>query len=140
MQAAVPRSLTSCYENGIIESGGCSGTGHQRNFYKDGAIAVRWHANSSEPETSCYRGPPTVGATPLYLEVKGASDELLVQGEADAADTTKWTFICDGGTRAVDLTVNATNAACRSCPADFVRLTIPPLPLPTFGDESCQLP
>lgn len=131
-------SAYRCYENGIVEFGGCSGTGQQRDFYKNGTILVRWSANFTEPETSCYGGPKNPGSRPTFLEVKGPSNELLVEARATNMPPTTWTFICEGGTRMVDLTVNATNPECRSCPADFVRLPIPPLPVPTFGDESCH--
>lgn len=127
-----------CYENGIVEFGSCAGTGHQRNFYKNGAALVRWYAGFTEPETSCYGGPNNSGGQPTFLEVRGPSKELLVEGRATNTPPTQWTFICEGATRMVDLTVNATNPECRSCPSDFVRLPIPPLPVPTFGDESCH--
>lgn len=128
-----------CYENGVVEFGGCSGTGQQRDFYKNGMRVLRWTASFTQPETGCeVGGPINPAAKPTFLEVKGSANELLVQGRADEATPSMWTFICDGGTRMVDLTVNATNAACRSCPADFVRLPIPPLPIATFGDANCH--
>ncbi len=56
-----------CYENGIIEGGGCSGSEQQRTFYKDGILAVRRsivRGVESSPKTYRHRFIPI--ATDLY--------------------------------------------------------------------------